>query len=71
MLPTAQESYVKVSAYDDDDKWEFGGGRGNPPPLPVRRSIGDGNEDQQALVSLIVEHNIIACKAHDRVTTVT
>jgi hypothetical protein len=29
----------------------------------VRRSIGDGDEDQQALVSLIVEHNVIACNA--------
>ena len=29
----------------------------------VRRSIGDGNDDQQALVHLIVEHNTIACNA--------
>ena len=29
----------------------------------VRRSIGDGNDDQQALVHLIVEHNVIACNA--------
>jgi hypothetical protein len=29
----------------------------------VRCSIGDGNDDQQALVGLIVEHNIIACNA--------
>jgi hypothetical protein len=27
----------------------------------VRRSIGDGDDDQQALVHLIVEHNVIAC----------
>ena len=27
----------------------------------VRRPIGDGNDDQQALVGLIVEHNVIAC----------
>jgi len=29
----------------------------------VRRSIGDGDDDQQALVHLIVEHNTIACYA--------
>ena len=29
----------------------------------VRRSIGDGDDDQQALVHLIVEHNVIACNA--------
>ena len=29
----------------------------------VRRSIGDGTDDQQALVHLIVEHNTIACNA--------
>ncbi len=29
----------------------------------VRRSISDGNDEQQALVHLIVEHNIIACNA--------
>ncbi len=29
----------------------------------VRRSIGDGDADQQALVHLIVEHNTIACYA--------
>jgi hypothetical protein len=29
----------------------------------VRRSIGDGTDDQQALVRLIVEHNFIACNA--------
>jgi hypothetical protein len=29
----------------------------------VRCSIGDGNVHQQALVGLIVEHNIIACNA--------
>jgi hypothetical protein len=29
----------------------------------VRRSIGDGNDNQQALVHLIVEHNVIACNA--------
>jgi len=29
----------------------------------VRRSIGDSNDDQQALVHLIVEHNVIACNA--------
>ncbi len=29
----------------------------------VRRSIGDGNNNQQALVHLIVEHNVIACNA--------
>jgi hypothetical protein len=29
----------------------------------VRRSIGDGDDDQQALVQLIVEHNVIACNA--------
>ena len=29
----------------------------------VRRSIGDGNNEQQALVDLIVEHNVIACNA--------
>ncbi len=29
----------------------------------VRRSIGDGDDDQQALVGLIVEHNVIACNA--------
>jgi hypothetical protein len=29
----------------------------------VRRSIGDGNDDQQVLVHLIVEHNVIACNA--------
>ncbi len=29
----------------------------------VRCSIGDGNDDQQALVHLIVEHNTIACNA--------
>jgi hypothetical protein len=27
----------------------------------VRRSIGDGDDNQQALVQLIVEHNVIAC----------
>ncbi len=29
----------------------------------VRRSIGDGDDDQQALVHLIVEHKVIACNA--------
>ena len=29
----------------------------------VRRSTGDGDDDQQALVHLIVEHNTIACYA--------
>ena len=29
----------------------------------VRRSTGDGDDDQQALVHLIVEHNVIACNA--------
>ena len=29
----------------------------------VRRSIGDGDSEQQALVHLIVEHNTIACHA--------
>jgi len=29
----------------------------------VRRSIGVGNDDQQALGHLIVEHNVIACNA--------
>ena len=29
----------------------------------VRRSIGDGNDNQQALARLIQEHNIIACTA--------
>ena len=29
----------------------------------VRRSIGDGTDNQQALVYLIVEHNTIACNA--------
>ena len=29
----------------------------------VRCSIGDGNDNQQALVHLIVEHNSIACNA--------
>jgi hypothetical protein len=29
----------------------------------ARRSIGNGNDNQQALVHLIVEHNIIACNA--------
>ncbi len=29
----------------------------------VRRSIGDEDDDQQALVHLIVEHNVIACNA--------
>ncbi len=29
----------------------------------VRRSIGDGDDDQQALVHLIVKHNVIACNA--------
>jgi len=29
----------------------------------VRRSIGDGDDDQQALVGLIVEHNVITCNA--------
>jgi hypothetical protein len=28
----------------------------------VRRSIGDGDDDQQALVGLIIEHNVIACR---------
>ena len=31
--------------------------------LKVRRSIGDGNDNQQALVQLIVEYNAIACNA--------
>jgi hypothetical protein len=29
----------------------------------ARRSIGNGDADQQALVHLIVEHNTIACYA--------
>jgi hypothetical protein len=29
----------------------------------VRRSIGDGTDNQQALVYLLVEHNTIACNA--------
>jgi hypothetical protein len=29
----------------------------------VRRSIGDGNDDQQVLVHLIIEHNVITCNA--------
>jgi hypothetical protein len=29
----------------------------------VRRSIGNGNNNQQGLVHLIVEHNVIACNA--------
>ena len=29
----------------------------------VRRRIGHGNDEQQALVHLIVEHNVIACNA--------
>ena len=29
----------------------------------VRRSTGDGDDDQQALVHLILEHNVIACNA--------
>jgi hypothetical protein len=29
----------------------------------VRRAIGDGNNEQQVLVQLIVEHNTIACNA--------
>ena len=29
----------------------------------MRRSIGDGDDDQQALVHLIVEHKVIACNA--------
>ena len=34
-LPTAWESDVEVSTYDDNDKREFGGGQVNSPPFPI------------------------------------
>ena len=55
---------MKISRFEYQGVGE-GGRSASQPPVPlkpeVRRSIGDGGDDQQALVHLIVEHNTIAC----------